>query len=131
MKLKLDKAKEILPSTCRISEIIFTSMAVIGGKIYHNHPKNLNHMHKDVKDLVSVIITLGKDISGGETVFYDGVKSSDIGSRAHILKHLHGRMVFGPFEKVFHEGTLWSGYRSVIYFILKKTSFLRYYCHAV
>ena len=84
-------------------------MAVIGGKLYHNHPKNLNHMHKDVNDLVSVIITLGKDISGGDTVFYGGLKSSDFGSRAHILKHLHGRMVFGPFEKVFHEGTLWSG----------------------
>ena len=49
-------------------------MDVIGGKLYHNHPKNLNHMHKDVKYLVSVIITLVKDISGGDTVFYDGVK---------------------------------------------------------
>ena len=52
-------------------------MAVIGGKIYRNHPKNMNHMHKDVKDLVSVIITLGKDIGGGGTLFNDGVKSSD------------------------------------------------------
>ena len=68
MKLKLDKAKEILLSTCRIDETIFTSMAVIGGKLYRNHPKNRNHMHKDVKDLVSVIITLVKDISGGDTV---------------------------------------------------------------
>ena len=59
--------------------------------------------------MVSVIITLGKDISGGDTVFCYGVKSSDFGSRARILKHLHGRMVFGPFEKVFHESTLWSG----------------------
>ena len=66
-------------------------------------------MHKDVKDLFSVTITLGKDIIGGDTVFYDGVKSCDFGNRAHILKHSHGRMVFGPFEKVFHEVTLWSG----------------------
>ena len=50
LKLKLEKAKEILPSTCRIGETIFTSMAVIGGKLYRNHPKNLNHMHRDVKD---------------------------------------------------------------------------------
>ena len=67
--------------------------------MYRNHPKNRNHTHKDVKYLVSVIIILGKDISGGDTVFYDGVKSCDFGSRAHILKHSHGRMVFGPFEK--------------------------------
>ena len=102
-------------------------MAVIGGKLYCNHPKNLNHMHKDVKDLISVIITLGKDISGGDTMLYDGVESSDFGSRAHILKHLHGIMVFGPFEKVFHEGTLWSGYRAVISFIPTKRNFLHFF----
>ena len=54
----------------------------------------MNHVHIDIKYLVSVIITLGIDISRGDTVFYDGVKSSDFGSRFHILKHLHGRMVF-------------------------------------
>ena len=86
-------------------------------------------MHKDVKYLVSVIITLGKDISGGDTMFYDAVKSSDFGSRVHILKHLHGKMVFGPFENVFHEGTLWSGYRAVISFILTKQIFLHLFRH--
>ena len=97
-------------------------MAAIGGKLYINHPKNLNHVHKNAKYLVFVIITLGKDISAGDTVFYAGVKTSDLGSRAHILKFLHGGMIFGPFENKFHEGTLWSGYRSVIYFILTKKS---------
>ena len=33
LKLKLKKAKEILPSTCIIGETIFTSMAVIGGRM--------------------------------------------------------------------------------------------------
>ena len=74
-------------------------MAVICGKLSSNHPKNLNRVHKDSKDTVSVIITVGKDISGGYTVFYDGVKIYDLGSGAHILKHLHRRMMFGPFEK--------------------------------
>ena len=107
---KLEKEKEMLPSTCRIGGNIFTYMAVIGGKIYSNNHKNMNHVLKDSKYLVSVIITLGKYISRGETVFYDGVKTSDLGSRAHILKHLRGIMIFGPFEKKFHEGTFWSGY---------------------
>ena len=49
-------------------------MAVIGGKLFSSHPKNLKRVHKDIKDLVSVIITLGKDISGGDTVFNDEVK---------------------------------------------------------
>ena len=68
-------------------------------KIYSNQPKNLNHVNKDAKYLASVIITVGKDISGEENVFYDGVKTSDLGIRAHILKHSHGRMIFVPFEK--------------------------------
>ena len=38
-------------------------------------------------------------------------------------------MVFGPFEKVLHEGTLWSGYRAVISFILTKQIFLHFFCH--
>ena len=96
-------------------------MAVIGGKLYRNHPENWNHMHKDVKYLVSFIIAVGKYISGGDTVFYDGVKYCDFGSRAHILKNSNGRMVFGPLEFFFHEGTLWSGYRAIISFILKNT----------
>ena len=96
MKKKLENAKEILSSTCRIGETIFTSMAVIGGKFYSNHPKHLNHVHKGAKDLASVITTVGKYISGGDNVIYDVVKTSDLGSRAHILKHLHGRMIFGP-----------------------------------
>ena len=111
---KLDKAKEILPSTCRIGENIFNSMTVIGGKLYSNHPPNMNHVHKDTKDMVYVIITVGKDMSGGDTMFYDVLKKSDLGSRDHILKHLHGRMIFGPFEIFSDEGTLWSGYRAVI-----------------
>ena len=60
-------------------------MAVIGGKLFSNHPKNLNHVHKDSKDLVYVIITLVKDISGGNAVFYDGVKTFDLGSRVNVL----------------------------------------------
>ena len=75
LKKKLEKAKEILSPTCRIGETIFTSMAVIGGKLYSNHHKNLNHVHKDSNDLVSFIINLGKNISGGDTVLNDGVKN--------------------------------------------------------
>ena len=99
MKEKLEKEKEILPSLCRIGGIFFTSMAVIGGIPFSNHHKNLNHVHNESKNLVPVIITLRENISGGDTFFYDGMKISDLGSIAHVLKHLHGRMIFGLFEK--------------------------------
>ena len=105
MKEKLEKEKEILPSTCIIGETIFTSMGVIGVRLFSNHHKNMNHVHKDIKDLVSVIITLGENISGGEAMFYDRVKTSDLGSRAHVLKHLHERMIFFHLKKI-HKDTL-------------------------
>ena len=116
---KLEKSKEILPSICRMGEIIFTSMSVIVVKLYSNHPKNLNHVHKESKYLVSVITNLGGNISGGDTVFYDWVKTSKLGIRSHTLKHLHGRMISGPFKKN-HEVNLWRGHRAVISFILAK-----------
>ena len=59
----------------------------------------MNHLHKDIKDLVYVITTMGKYISGGDTVFNDGLKTSDLGSRDHVLKNLHRRIRFGPFVK--------------------------------
>ena len=80
-------------------------MAVIAGKLFSNTPKNINHDHKDSKYMLSVIITLGENIRGGGTVFYDGVKTSDLGSRAHVLKHLHERMIFFHLKKI-HKDTL-------------------------
>ena len=91
-------SKRKIPSKFRIGYKRLTSIAVIGGKLFSNHLKNMNHSHKDTKDLVSVIINLGTNISGGDTVFYNGVKTSDLGNRTHVLKHLHGRMIFGPFD---------------------------------
>ena len=56
--------------------MVFTHIDVIGEKIYSYHPKNMNHVHKKTKDFVSVIITLGNNIIGGDTVFYDRVKTT-------------------------------------------------------
>ena len=59
----------------------------------------MKHLNKYTKDLLSVIINLGTNISGGNTVFYDWVKTYDLGNIPHDLKYLHGRIIFGPFEK--------------------------------
>ena len=50
--------------------------------------------------MLSVIIILGDNIRRGDTVFYYGVKTSALGIRAHILRYLHSRTIFGPFENV-------------------------------
>ena len=98
----MDKAKEIIPNECRIGDTSFTLLATIGGNLYTIHAKNLNHSHKDSKYLMSVIIILGTDVNGGETVFYDGENMNDIGKIAHVLKNSRGRCVIGSFDKILH-----------------------------
>ena len=58
----------------------------------------MNHLHKYGNYLLSVIITLGTNSSGGDTLFYDGLIYSDLGKRAHVIKHLHGRYSVVPSE---------------------------------
>ena len=60
-------------------------------------------------------------------MFDERGKTSHLGNRAYVLKHLLGRIIFGPFEKYFHEGTLWRGPRAVIYFIISKQIFMHFY----
>ena len=61
-----------------------------------------------------MIIILGTYVNGGETVFYDGENMNDIGKRAHVLKHSHGRCVIGSFDKILLEGSIWKGHRAFL-----------------
>ena len=64
-----DKTKEMIPKECIIGDTCFTSLETIGGNLYTRHLKNLNHVHKDSKDILSVIIILETYVNDGETVF--------------------------------------------------------------
>ena len=66
----------------------------------------MNHVHRDSYDILSVILILDTDVNVGGTVFYDGDNMNDIGKRAHVLKHQHGRCVVVPFDKMLHEGSI-------------------------
>ena len=55
--------------------------------------------------------------------FYYGMNTKNVGKRAHVLKHSHVRCVVGAFDNFLHEGSIWTGHRSVLYFILHKKSF--------
>ena len=69
---------------------------------------------------MSVIITLETNISGGDTVFYERVKHKDLVKRAHVIKYVHGRIILGPFERCFHEGSIWRLHKALISFIITK-----------
>ena len=61
----LDKSKEKIPKQFRIGDTYFMSLATIRGHLFTRHPNNINHVH----GLLSVIIILGTDVHGEETVF--------------------------------------------------------------
>ena len=117
----MDKAKEKIPKEFRIGDTCFTSFANIEGNLYTRHANNINSVHRENKYFLSVIIILGVDVNGGEIVFYDAYNMTDIGKRAHILKHSRGRCVIGAPDKVFHEGSIWTSNRAVLSFILHKS----------
>ena len=62
---KIIVEEEIPPSKCRIGETFFTSMDVIGGKLFSKNRKNMKHVHKGSNYLLYVILNLGKKIRGG------------------------------------------------------------------
>ena len=122
------KAKEKYKQ-CRIVNTCFIFVAVIGGRLFRNSPKNHKYVHKGKKDLLSVIITLGTNVSGRDKVFIDGVIMYNLVLRVHILKHFNGRCITGHSEKVFHKGNLWRGNGATISFILHRYIFLHIYHH--
>ena len=122
----MDKAKEKIPKEFIIGDTCFTSFATIGGNLYTRYPNNLNPVHIDSNNLLSMIIILGTDVNGGETFFYDGENMNDIGKRAHVLKHSHVMFVVGAFDKKIHEGSIWNVHKYIISFILHKSIFLHF-----
>ena len=95
----MDTSKEKIPKKYRIGDTCFMSLANIGENLYTRHTKNINHVHKEVNNLLSVILILVTDVHCGETFFFNGMTMNDIGKRAHVLKHSHGRCVVVAFDK--------------------------------
>ena len=122
----MEEEKVMTPKECRIGDTCFTSLATIGGKLYTIHVNNINHVHKDSKYLLSVIIIFGRDVKGGATVFHDGENMHDTGKIAHVLNHSHRRCVISYFDKILHEGSIWTGHRTILLFILHKSTFLHF-----
>ena len=95
---------ETIPEWHRLySSAGWTGMAVLGGPSGHHAP------HKDAKEgaIPGVILALGKNVSGGSTIYYHG-------SEKVVVEHCHGRMQLARFGQTTHEGTQWVGNRRII-----------------
>ena len=79
-----NKAKENMPKQCRIGDKGFTSLATIGDNLFTRNSKNLNHVHKDRNDLLSVIIISVTHVHGSETFFMTERKCMILG-KDHIF----------------------------------------------
>ena len=51
---------------------------------------------------------------------------NDTGKRAHVLKYSHWRCVVDAFDKILHEGSIWTGHRAVLSFIVHKSIYLHF-----
>ena len=97
----MDKAKDNITKECRIGGTCFTSLATIVGDLFKIYPKDINNVHRDSNNLLTAIIIFGTDVNGGKTLFMMEIKMNNIGKRAHVLKHSHGRFVAGAFDKIY------------------------------
>ena len=57
--------------------------------------------------MLAAIITLVTNVSGRDNCFNYEVIFYDLVKRYDVINHFHGICCGGPFEKCFHEGTIW------------------------
>lgn len=126
-KIVVDAINLIHPSL-RIGDTCFSQFHAVGdddhevekGAIKGNHVA----FHRDRKDLLTLIITLGLVYGrGGATVYYTGEnEKKDSGVLSHTSPFVHGRVQIGSFDKVIHGVTAWNGPRVSLNFNLKENT---------
>ena len=112
----LNHAVSIIHPELRFIGTSFTSLAFVGSLA-----DGINRLHLD-KDLASIIIMLGNNISGGRTWYYNPVnfKSNKPeftkGNCVAEVCFVHGQYQIAPFHNVVHSGSNWIGQRGVLSF---------------
>ena len=113
-KDELDCAKLIIPEKYRIRGTCFTAFTLVG---VGDSSSGFVHIHKDNRDVVSIILSLGNNVKGGDTIYYKD-KSGQHEIARTIFKH--GQFQTGPFHDVYHGGQAWTGQRGIFSFYLNK-----------
>ena len=110
-------AENRIPQSLRLGQTFFTQLVIVGDMI-QNENQILSHF--DEEDIISCIVTLGDLRTGGETIYYNGIKqnvSSDIEMK---IPFQHCRLQIGSFDKILHGVSPWVGPRITLNFNLKK-----------
>ena len=90
-------AKYEIPKEFRVWDTWFTSLSTIKVNLLTRHWKKTYCLQKYSKDILSVIITLGTNVNGGETIF-NWMNVNYIGKRVHVLKNAYGVCVVVEFD---------------------------------
>ena len=93
-----------IPRRFRIyPNMIFTQCAKTGGT-YRGYCK----MHFDPHSILNAIIQLGWENTGGNTCFFTDANEKH---PSYAIAHEHFRQILGPFSRVKHGATEWTGDR--------------------
>ena len=115
----INKSKKVIPSSCRIADIFFTHMSIIGNL---NENGDYISKHMDKEGFVTALVHVGDPSNGGETKFYTGLSGKSLGHLAKEISYEHGRLTIGYFDKILHCGKSWSGIHGCINFNVKKSN---------
>ena len=82
----IQKAKEVIPSSCRRGDTFFTHVAVIGNLSTYGDLVS-NHIDKD--DFITVLFHIGQPLHGGGMNYYTGLTSDEYGTLAKQISCQH------------------------------------------
>ena len=110
LKKNLLAIKKLIPQELRIGGTFLTGLSLVGDTSNgHNHP------HLDNNDYVSLIVSVGHTVRGGDTQYYNADPKKN-GTVVAQTEYGHGQFQCGKFEKVFHGASAWEGKRGVFSF---------------
>jgi len=116
----LEHAKHVIPAELRYGNTFWTALTLVD-----DLEDGQNHEHKDSKDVVSLIIMVGDNIRGGETLYFNGGCNFNMkniketrGGLENVVNFKHGRYQVCDFSQIVHSGSSWKGKRGIISFYL-------------
>lgn len=111
---------DLIHPSLRIGDSCFTQFHAVGDRDAKGAHVNL---HKDAKDLITIIVTLSLVYKGGATVYYTGDSvTKNIGRLSKEVPFVHGRVQIGSYDTVIHGVKPFNGTRVTLNFNLKSNT---------
>ena len=117
--IKILFVRDKLPKSLKIYDSIFTQVSIVGTFPIPDSKGEIP-LHKDEKDIISCVVTLGNVSRGGSTLYYNGIDLKSPGEPILDIPFNHGRIQIGCYSQILHEVSKWQGNRVTINFNIKE-----------